>query len=165
MSRQQLYLILAFIVAATVLNGQSQSPPEYIAFRVDDGRVIATVLVRDDSDRPQVREGLSPRPIAQFGYEHFEPPEAWGNLQTDHRAGHRWLMSRQAERSMRRSSAWSVATLDARKPLEPSCGLLRIRRRRSAQSALAILLRHLLKEKRRARLPGNHPFAGSLRPR
>lgn len=73
--------VLALLVSAGV-HPYGQTPPatEYIAFRVDDERVIATVLVRDATS-PQVREGLSPRPIARYGYQHFAVPASWRERQ------------------------------------------------------------------------------------
>ena len=59
--RGRLLVPVAVVLAAAALYGQSASPPsEYIAFRVDAERVIATVLVRD-VNLPQVRKGLSRR--------------------------------------------------------------------------------------------------------
>ncbi len=92
LNRGRLLVPGAFIIAAATLYGQSPSPAsEFIAFRVDGERVIATVLVRD-VNLPQVRKGLSPLPVAQFGYPYFEPPDNWGDLRTDHKAGDRWLI-------------------------------------------------------------------------
>jgi hypothetical protein len=89
-NRGRLLLPVAFILAATTLSGQLPSPAsEYIAFRVDAERVVATVLVRD-ANLPQVRKGLSPSPVARFGYQYFEPPDYWGDLPNDHKAGDRW---------------------------------------------------------------------------
>src|SRR5688500_11477057 len=81
----------AFIVARPRLYGQSPAPSdEFIAFRVDDEHVVATVLTPRGVDAPQVREGLSPSPVARFGYEYFEPPDFWGTLPDDHNVGDRW---------------------------------------------------------------------------
>ena len=91
-NRGRLLVPVAVVLAAAALYGQSPSPPsEYIAFRVDAERVIATVLVRD-VNLPQVRKGLSPSPVARFGYQHFEPPDYWGDLRNDHKAGEPWLI-------------------------------------------------------------------------
>ena len=79
-------LSVAFVAALTLLaiaigvearsQGRSASATEYVAFRVDDQHLIATVLVREATGS-QVREGLSPRPAAQYGYPHFTIPAAW----------------------------------------------------------------------------------------
>ena len=83
----------AFVLATAGLYAQSSDPSsEFVVFRVDAERVIATVLLPRNADGPQVREGLSPRPVARFGYEYFEPPRYWGALPDDHNAGDRWLI-------------------------------------------------------------------------
>jgi len=86
-----LFLGAAFMLAAR-LYGQAPAPSsEFIAFRVDSERVVATVLELP-VEGPQVREGLSPPPVARFGYEYFEPPDYWGTLPNDHTVGDRWLI-------------------------------------------------------------------------
>jgi len=83
----------ALMVEAAQLYGQSpDSSAEFIAFRVDAEHVVATVLIPRAADGPQVREGLSPSPVARFGYEYFEPPDYWGTLPTDHNIGDRWVI-------------------------------------------------------------------------
>ena len=83
--------LVSLILAVATLYGQSPaSSPEYIAFRVDAERVIATLWVQD-VEGPQVREGLSPPPVARFGYEYFEPPDYW-RVQSDDKAGDRWVI-------------------------------------------------------------------------
>ena len=78
--RGRLLVPVAVVLATAALYGQSPSPPsEHIAFRVDAERVIATVLVLDLRTCPQVHKGLSPSPVAWFGYQHFEPPDYWGD--------------------------------------------------------------------------------------
>ena len=94
MSRVRRPLLVSSIacILATTLYGQAPaSSSEYIAFRVDAERVVATVLVRN-VNLPQVREGQSPRPVARFGYEYFEPPDYWGDLQNDHNIGDPWFI-------------------------------------------------------------------------
>ena len=56
--------------------GQAAPPAEYVAFRFDDQRLIATVLLREVT-AGQVREGLSPRPAARHGYQYFTIPAWW----------------------------------------------------------------------------------------
>jgi hypothetical protein len=86
-----LFMGVAFIVVVATLHGQSPaSSAEYVAFRVDAERVVATVLVQK-VEGPQVREGLSPPPVAHFGYEYFEPPDYWG-VRNDHNVGDRWVI-------------------------------------------------------------------------
>ncbi len=71
------FALLAVVVGADALpQGQAASPTEYVAFRVDDQRLIATVPVREATSG-QVREGLSPRPAARYGYQHFTIPAWW----------------------------------------------------------------------------------------
>ncbi len=90
--RSLLYLSAAFVFAAAKLYAQSPAPSsEFIAFRGDPERVVATVLV-PSVEGPQVREGLSPPRVARFGYEYFEPPDYWGKLSNDHNVGDRWLV-------------------------------------------------------------------------
>ena len=87
----RLFLAVSCIVAATMAYGQSPaSSSEYIAFRVDAERVVATVLVQK-AVGPQVREGLSPPPVARFGYKYFEPLDNWG-VPGDHNVGDRWVI-------------------------------------------------------------------------
>jgi len=50
--------------------------PAFVAFRVDEHRVIATIRVMEPMAK-QVREGLSAEPVARFGYQHFELPASW----------------------------------------------------------------------------------------
>ena len=75
-------LVAALTLLAVVLGveafpqGQSPPPSEYVAFRVDDQHLIATVLVRE-AIGGQVRDGLSPRPEARYGYPYFPIPAGW----------------------------------------------------------------------------------------
>src|SRR5688500_16558697 len=94
MSRLRLACCAAIAVnfAALKLDGQSPAASsEFIAFRVDAQRVVATVQETQVEGR-QVREELSPPPVAQFGYEYFEPPESWGELLDEYNVGGRWLI-------------------------------------------------------------------------
>jgi hypothetical protein len=74
--------ILLGVLVSTGGHPHAQAPPaaEYIAFRVDAERMIATVLVRDVTP-PRIREGLSPAPIARYGYQHFAAPSWWRERQ------------------------------------------------------------------------------------
>jgi hypothetical protein len=69
-------LVTVIVVALALAHTQQARAPGYIAFRVDDQRIIATVLVRA-STPPQIREGLAPRPMARYGYAHFALPAWW----------------------------------------------------------------------------------------
>ena len=83
---------VVFLAVCRFAHGQAPSPEfGYIAFRVDDRRLIANILVRNVS-LPQVREDLSPHPLARYGYKHFELPRSWLDLPTDIRSGDRWLV-------------------------------------------------------------------------
>ena len=74
---RQWFALLAVVAGAgALLQGQSAPPAEYVAFRVDDQHLIATVLVRE-ATAGQVREGLSPRPAARYGYSYFTIPAWW----------------------------------------------------------------------------------------
>lgn len=86
-----LLLIGALFLAAAKPYGQAPaSSSEFIAFRADAERVVATVQeLRVEG--PQVREGLSPPPVAHFGYEYFDPPDHW-STPDDHNIGGRWLI-------------------------------------------------------------------------
>jgi hypothetical protein len=55
---------------------QPATAAEYVAFRVDDQRLIANVLL-PELTTSQVRDGLSPRPAARYGYQHFAVPALW----------------------------------------------------------------------------------------
>jgi hypothetical protein len=70
------------VLVSTGVGPQAQVPraAEYLAFRVDDERLVATVLVRDPTP-PQIREGLSPAPAARYGYPHFAVPSWWQERQ------------------------------------------------------------------------------------
>jgi len=71
------FALLAVVVGVEAFpQGQSPPPSEYVAFRVDDQHLIATVLVREATGS-QVREGLSPRPAARYGYPYFTIPDWW----------------------------------------------------------------------------------------
>ena len=67
-------VIAALLSAGLHLQAQA-SEAEYVAFRVDEQRLIATVLVREIAG--QVTEGLSPKPVAKYGYRHFPLPPWW----------------------------------------------------------------------------------------
>jgi hypothetical protein len=85
------FLGVAFTLAAATPSGQSPAQSsEYIAFRVDAERVVATLFTKD-VEGPQVREGLSPRPVAQFGYEYFDPPNYWPVADAES-VGDRWVI-------------------------------------------------------------------------
>jgi hypothetical protein len=91
MAGSRLFSGVACIVVAATVYGQSPVPSsEYIAFRVDATRVVATVSVRE-AKVPQVREGLSPPPVARFGYRYFEAPAHWKE-QGGHNVGDRWVI-------------------------------------------------------------------------
>lgn len=88
----RLALATALILGMTPLRSQpAVSSPEYIAFRVDAERVLAHLRTLPNVDGPQVRTGLSPRPVAKFGYEHFDPPEYW-QVAKEHSVGDRWTI-------------------------------------------------------------------------
>jgi hypothetical protein len=70
-------LVLAPMVSQATLVPAQERAPEYIAFRFDDRRVIATIKIVDPPASRQVREGLSAAPAARFGYPYFTPPAAW----------------------------------------------------------------------------------------
>lgn len=78
------------VVAGTGFHPQAPSSPlPYVAFRVDDERLIATVLIRDPTP-PRVTEGLSPRPVARYGYQHFAPPAWWRDRPLVAPSSNRW---------------------------------------------------------------------------
>ena len=70
------------VLASTGVGPQAQVPPaaEFLAFRVDDERLVATILIREASP-PQIREGLSPAPVARYGYRRFAVPSRWQERQ------------------------------------------------------------------------------------
>lgn len=70
------FALLAVAFGAGALPQGQSAPTEYVAFRFDDQRLIATVLVRE-ATTGQVREGLSPRPAARYGYQFFTIPPWW----------------------------------------------------------------------------------------
>ena len=69
--------VLAVMVAGASLLSQEQAAPvaEYIAFRVDDHRLVATTLLREPAG--QIRDEQPTRPAARYGYAHFAVPEWW----------------------------------------------------------------------------------------
>lgn len=69
-------LVTVAVVAFAAVRAQQAPAPEFIAFRVDDERLIATLLVREPRP-PEIREDLSPRPAARYGYAHFAVPDWW----------------------------------------------------------------------------------------
>jgi hypothetical protein len=70
------------VLVTTGVGRQAQVRPaaEVLAFRVDDERLVATVLLREASP-PQIREGLSPAPVARYGYRYFAVPSSWHERQ------------------------------------------------------------------------------------
>lgn len=80
---------IIFILGAT-LNGQAPAPSEYVAFRADAERVVATLLV-EEGKPPQVTQGFSQPPVARLGYRYFDPPRHWSKQQ-EFPAGDRWLI-------------------------------------------------------------------------
>jgi hypothetical protein len=71
---------------------QAPSQTEFIAFRLDAQRVVATLKVLTSHER-QVKEGLSEEPIARYGYRHFEIPAAWREqVPADVRDVKRWTV-------------------------------------------------------------------------
>jgi hypothetical protein len=81
---RQWFAVLAVVAGAGALpQGQRVPSPvegsaasEYVAFKVDDQRLIASVLLREPTPG-QVREGVSPRPAARYGYQYFTIPAWW----------------------------------------------------------------------------------------
>ena len=69
-------LLTVMALTFTGARAQSESASEYVAFRIDDRRLLATVLIRE-STPPQIRDGLSPPPVARFGYSYFTVPPWW----------------------------------------------------------------------------------------
>ena len=96
--RQAIGLASAAAIAAALLThapvaGQTPAPEaSFIAFRVDNSRVVATIKVTDTSTQ-QVTDGVSAEPIARFGYRYFDPPALLREQHAaDMRAGDRWLI-------------------------------------------------------------------------
>jgi hypothetical protein len=82
---------VAFFAASTPQS--SPSTTEFVAFRFDDERAIATVKVADIPDARQIKQGLSAEPMARFGYSYADVPETWHPwLPTGIRSGDRWLL-------------------------------------------------------------------------
>jgi hypothetical protein len=89
---------LAVVVCSAGLPHSQTAVTEYIAFRVDDHRVIATVFVREPTP-PQIRDGLSSRPAARYGHSHFAVPSWWRDRQPfDIPSSGRWLVQLSAGR-------------------------------------------------------------------
>jgi hypothetical protein len=84
---------MAVLLFGTTGTSQERTAePAFVAFRVDEHRVIATLTVTEPLAR-QVREGLSPEPVARFGYRHFEPPASWHDrVPADIRDARRWTI-------------------------------------------------------------------------
>src|SRR5687767_166058 len=65
------------VMAGTSLLSQTTAPvAEYIAFRVDDHRLVATTLLREPV-LPQIRQDPLMRLAARYGYAYFAVPERW----------------------------------------------------------------------------------------
>jgi hypothetical protein len=69
-------LVAVTVFAFAAARAQQAPAPEYIAFRVDDERLIATLLVREPA-APQIRDGFPLRPAARYGYPHVAVPDSW----------------------------------------------------------------------------------------
>jgi hypothetical protein len=112
-------IALGMLAAAPLRPIQERAtPPLYIAFRFDADRVIATLKVLEDSGVGQVRHGLSAAPIARFGYQYFEPPEALlRHVPAGLRTGMRWVVhlasGQQAEAVAERYVGGNPACSDA----------------------------------------------------
>ena len=97
MSRAALYTSIAAALAAllTDVHAAGQEPAggsPFIAFRVDGTHAIATLKVIDAGAR-QITDGLSPEPMARYGFSYLDLPEAWRQyIPADIRAGERWLI-------------------------------------------------------------------------
>ncbi len=97
-AKSVLLVIAVFMIAGSSPHGQGVS--EYVAFRVDDRRVIAH-LVKREVTPPQIDADLSPRPLAKFGYRYFDLPRSWGNAPTGIQTGDEWLVHTSPERIVR----------------------------------------------------------------
>ena len=85
-------LVALSIARATATRQTVQPEPAFVAFRVDDHRVVATLNVAEPLGR-QVREGLSAEPVARFGYRHFELPALWRDrVPAETRDAKRWTV-------------------------------------------------------------------------
>jgi hypothetical protein len=86
------YWLLFAAIMLAVIPTPAQTHQPYIAFRVDDERVIANLLTTEQTP-PQIREGLSEPPVARYGYEYFDVPEWWNNDDVpDITPGDRWFL-------------------------------------------------------------------------
>jgi hypothetical protein len=92
----QIGVALFVLTVLPILDVYAQQPAgthAFIAFRVDAGHVIASVKEIDDPNVRQIRTGLSPEPVARFGYRHVEvPPSFQEAIPSEVRAASRWLV-------------------------------------------------------------------------
>jgi hypothetical protein len=66
---------------------------EYIAFRVDDERVIAVLKTHDEGARQMQGNEVSGKPAAAYGFTGFEPPPEWLKyVPPEMRPGARWKL-------------------------------------------------------------------------
>ena len=80
----------ALLTHATVAGQATRPESLFVAFRADANRVVATITVTEAST-PQITEGLSPEPVARFGYRYFDPPAQWREESAiEVHAGDRW---------------------------------------------------------------------------
>ena len=84
-------LVTTMVLALGAAPAQQAPAPEYIAFRVDDQRIIATLVVREPT-RPRITDESSPRPAARYGYPHFAVPAGWRERPFSVPANERWVV-------------------------------------------------------------------------
>jgi hypothetical protein len=66
-------------------------PRDYIAFRLDDERVIAVLKTIDDPGPQRKEQEVSSPPAASYGFPIFEPPAEWlKSVPPTMRTGARW---------------------------------------------------------------------------
>lgn len=89
------------IALVAVLVQPSDPPREYVAFRVDDERVIAVLKTFDDSGVERRENGVSEKSVAAYGFPMFEPPATWLKfVPAAIRPGDRWRLHVSGERAV-----------------------------------------------------------------
>src|SRR5262245_50473507 len=96
MRQAALFATLAALVVALLTGAPVAQEPQpasaFVAFRADRNHVVATLKV--SAEHEQVTDGLSPAPIARYGYPYYDAPPRLRtqNAIPDIRDGERWLI-------------------------------------------------------------------------
>src|SRR5262245_44777003 len=88
-----LHRLTAALIASMFLVQTPAPQREYVAFRVDDARVIAVLKTIDTPGRQRKESEVSNPPVAMYGFPIFDPPAEWLKyVPPTMRPGDRWRL-------------------------------------------------------------------------